>query len=158
MHRLWNMIFFILLFGVHQLFCYVVCEYLHNVDEAASYLPLFCYRPVSLPEPPYPYKMCGIDPTTPTPCIFKNILTWGRFCSISSVVAILSHKGRKKSQKKLLIFRFRKERSIFQTFWKPDCCPNFLFFELETSNFSYLLIFWFPLTVQSFINIGQHWY
>ena len=41
--------FFILLFGVHQLFCYVVCEYLHNVDEAASYLPLFCYRPVSLP-------------------------------------------------------------------------------------------------------------
>ena len=32
------MIFFILLFGVHQLFCYVVCEYLHNVDEAARLL------------------------------------------------------------------------------------------------------------------------
>ena len=35
-------------FGVHQPFCYVVCEHLHNVDEGASYLPLFCYRPVSL--------------------------------------------------------------------------------------------------------------
>ena len=49
------------------------------------------------------------------------------------------------------------ERSIFQTFWKPDCCPDFLFLELETSNFGYLLIFWFPLTVQSFRKIGQHW-
>ena len=49
------------------------------------------------------------------------------------------------------------KRSIFQTFWKPDCCPNFLFFKLETSNFSYLLIFWFPLTVQSFRKIRQHW-
>ena len=36
-------------FGVDQPFCYVVCEHLHNVDEGASYLSLFCYRPVSLP-------------------------------------------------------------------------------------------------------------
>ena len=50
------------------------------------------------------------------------------------------------------------KRSIFQTFWKPDCCPDFLFLELETSNFGYLLIFWFSLTVQSFSKIGQHWY
>ena len=35
-------------FGVNQPFCYVVCEHLHNVDEGASYLSLFCYRPVSL--------------------------------------------------------------------------------------------------------------
>ena len=35
-------------FGVDQPFCYVVCEHLHNVDEGASYLSLFCYRPVSL--------------------------------------------------------------------------------------------------------------
>ena len=35
-------------FGVNQPFCYVVCEHLHNVDEGASYLTLFCYRPVSL--------------------------------------------------------------------------------------------------------------
>ena len=47
---------------------------------------------------------------------------------------------------------------IFQTFWKPDFCTPFLFLELETSNIGYLLIFWFPVTVQSFINIGQHWY
>ena len=33
------------------------------------------------------------------------------------------------------------ERSIFQTFWKHDCCPDFLFLELETSNYGYLLIF-----------------
>ena len=51
----------------------------------------------------------------------------------------------------------QSERSIFQTFWKPYCCPDFLFLELETSNFSYLLIFWFPLTVQSFRKFGQHW-
>ena len=33
------------------------------------------------------------------------------------------------------------ERSIFQTFWKDDCVTKSLFFELETSNFGYLLIF-----------------
>ena len=33
------------------------------------------------------------------------------------------------------------ERAIFQTFWKDDCCPDFLFFEIEISNFGYLLIF-----------------
>ena len=26
------------------------------------------------------------------------------------------------------------KRSIFQTFWKDDCCPIFLFLELETSD------------------------
>ena len=35
-------------FGVDQPFCYVVCEHLHYVDEGASYLSIFCYRPVSL--------------------------------------------------------------------------------------------------------------
>ena len=48
--------------------------------------------------------------------------------------------------------------SIFQTFWKVYCCPDFLFLKVETSNFGYLLIFWFPLTVQSFSKIGQHWH
>ena len=33
------------------------------------------------------------------------------------------------------------ERAIFQTFWKDEGCAKFLFFELETSNFGYLLIF-----------------
>ena len=33
------------------------------------------------------------------------------------------------------------ERSIFQTFWKPDFGARFLFIELDTSNFGYLLIF-----------------
>ena len=36
----------------------------------------------------------------------------------------------------------------------PDLC----FFELETSNFGYLLIFSFCWAVQSFSKIGQHWY
>ena len=35
------------------------------------------------------------------------------------------------------------ERSIFQTFWKPDFGARFLFIELDTSNFGYLLIFYF---------------
>jgi hypothetical protein len=30
---------------------------------------------------------------------------------------------------------------FFQTFWKLHCCAKFLFIELETSNFGYLLIF-----------------
>ena len=34
----------------------------------------------------------------------------------------------------------------------------FLFLKLETSNFGYLFIFWFPLTVQSFSKVGQHWF
>ena len=54
--------------------------------------------------------------------------------------------------------RFAVKRSIFQTFWKPDCCTKSLFFELETSNFGHLLIFKFCWTVQSFSKIGQHWY
>ena len=33
------------------------------------------------------------------------------------------------------------ERSIFQTFWKDGCCAKYLFFELETLNSGYLLIF-----------------
>ena len=33
------------------------------------------------------------------------------------------------------------QRSILQTFWKPDSCPDFLFFELEPSNLGYMLIF-----------------
>jgi hypothetical protein len=52
----------------------------------------------------------------------------------------------------------KSERSIFQTFWKDDCCAKFLFFKLETSNFGYLLIFKFSLTVQSYRKIGQHLY
>ena len=35
-------------------------------------------------------------------------------------------------------------------------CPDILFLKLETSNFGYLLFF--PLTVQGFSKIGQHWY
>ena len=33
------------------------------------------------------------------------------------------------------------KRAIFQTFWWLRCCPDFLFIELDTSNFGYLLIF-----------------
>ena len=56
-----------------------------------------------------------------------------------------------------VIFCHDWERNIFQTFWKHESCTDFLFLELDTSNFGYLLIF-FPLTVQSFSKIGQHWY
>ena len=47
------------------------------------------------------------------------------------------------------------ERAIFQTFLKLHCFTKSLFFELETSNCGYLLIFWFPFTVQSFSRIGK---
>ena len=50
-------------FGVDQPFCYVVFEHLHNVDERASYLSLFCYRPVSLTLIAY---CCNVD--------FKHLL------------------------------------------------------------------------------------
>ena len=33
------------------------------------------------------------------------------------------------------------QRSIFQIFWKLHCFAKFFLFELETSNFGYLLIF-----------------
>ena len=46
------------------------------------------------------------------------------------------------------------KRAIFQTFWKLHCCAKSLFFDLETSNYGYLL-FLFLLTVQSFSKIGQ---
>ena len=50
------------------------------------------------------------------------------------------------------------KRAIFQTFWRLHCCPDFLFIELDTSNFGYLLIFWFCWTEQSLRKIGQHLY
>jgi hypothetical protein len=34
-----------------------------------------------------------------------------------------------------------KQKAIFQTFWKLHCCPEFLFFEIETSNFGYVLAY-----------------
>ena len=46
-----------------------------------------------------------------------------------------------------LLNNFLRKRAIFQTFWKPDCCPKSLFFELETSNFG-------P-NKMSFINVVQ---
>ena len=50
------------------------------------------------------------------------------------------------------------ERSIFQIFWRLHCCAKFLSFELETSNFGYLLIFSLCWTVPSLRKIGQHLY
>ena len=50
------------------------------------------------------------------------------------------------------------KRSIFQIFWKPHCVTKSLFYELETSNFCYLLIFWICWAVLSFSKIGHHWY
>ena len=41
------------------------------------------------------------------------------------------------------IYRHFVERSIFQTFWKPDFGARFLFIELDTSNFGSLLVFYF---------------
>ena len=35
------------------------------------------------------------------------------------------------------------KRSIFQTFWKLHCCPNFLFFELETLDWGKLWVLCF---------------
>ena len=35
------------------------------------------------------------------------------------------------------------ERALFQTFWRLHCCPDFLFIELDASNFGYLFIFYF---------------
>ena len=49
MHRLWNMIFFhfaiLVSINLFVMLCVSICI---NVDEGASYLTLFCYRPVYL--------------------------------------------------------------------------------------------------------------
>ena len=50
------------------------------------------------------------------------------------------------------------KRSIFQIFWRLHRCAKFLSFELETSNFGYMLIFWFSLTMKSFRKVGKHLY
>ena len=42
---------------------------------------------------------------------------------------------------RLISTLLKLERAIFQTFWRLHCCAKFMFFELETSNFGYLLIF-----------------
>ena len=43
-----------------------------------------------------------------------------------------------------------QKKEYLQTFWLIHSCTDSLFLELEDSNFGCLLIFWFPLTVQSF--------
>ena len=35
----------------------------------------------------------------------------------------------------------KAREAVFQTFWKVHCCTKFLFFELETSNFIYVLAY-----------------
>ena len=58
---------------------------------------------------------------------------------------------------KIEVLSVASYRGIFQTFWKLHCCTkSFSFFELETSNYGYLL-FLFTLTVPSFSKIRQHW-
>ena len=49
-------------------------------------------------------------------------------------------KGRSEYKDLKLSLQTLFERSIFQTFWKTDSCPNFLLLELETLIFGY---FWF---------------
>ena len=51
------------------------------------------------------------------------------------------HKPNMYTSKKKTTIAFLIERAIFQTFWKDEGCAKFLFFELKTSNFGYLLIF-----------------
>ena len=62
------------------------------------------------------------------------------------------------SLKLMIEFKPRFERSIFQTFWRPDFGARFLFIELDTSNFGYLLISSFCWTLLSLRKIGQHLY
>ena len=47
------------------------------------------------------------------------------------------------------------KNQIWDHFWKMIVAQNLCNFELETSKFGYLLIFLFPLPVQSFSKIGQ---
>ena len=95
------------------------------------------------------------------------IKKWGQFWYKFERQTIDCHWGSKWSWFEILqfwgyLYIVLKEalinRAIFQTFWKNDCCTKFLFFELETLNFGHLPIFLFPLTVQSFSKIKQHWY
>ena len=46
-----------------------------------------------------------------------------------------------KRKNTILEMALKSLRAIFQNFWKVHCCAKFLSFELETSNFVYLLIF-----------------
>ena len=50
---------------------------------------------------------------------------------------------------------FINKRSIFQVFWKHDSCPNFLFFELETSNFGYYIIFIFATLCKVWARLNK---
>ena len=99
--------------------------------------------------------------------IFSNCVFWFyKGSKISKYIFFLVASSNKKNQWKqklssfsVVVFEFWRiplKRSIFRTFWKPDSCPDFLFFKLETSNLGYLLNFLFSLTVQSFSKIGLH--
>ena len=80
--------------------------------------------------------------------------TWNRFFS-SQFCPLKNVKNLLTILKKLLKFLIR---SIFQNFWKQHCVTKSLFYELDTSNFGYLLFFWICWAVLSFSKIGQHWY
>ena len=43
------------------------------------------------------------------------------------------------------------KRAIFQTFWRVHCCPDSLFFEIETSNFGSSYVFLSLLKWQGWI-------
>ena len=84
---------------------------------------------------------------------------WKVVCNIELKCVLKQHTYRThciRPVSQLVPWVLLSKRSIFQTFWKDDCCPKSLFIELDNSNFGYLLIFKFCLTVQSFSKIGQH--
>ena len=94
---------------------------------------------------------CTVVSNGPNPP--ENKITWCDFTSSFKEISADSHNFRFRILHALYI-----KRSIFQTFWRLHCCPDFLFIELDTSNFGYLLIFWFCWAVQSLRKIGQHLY
>ena len=49
------------------------------------------------------------------------------------------------------VFIDRSKRSIFQTFWKPDCCPDFLFSHISTF-FQVFFLFRHRVTFLSIVN------
>ena len=54
------------------------------------------------------------------------------------------------------IVKLKNESGIFWTFWKLLCVTKSLFFELETSNFGYLLIYFFAELFKVYRKIQQH--
>ena len=100
--------------------------------------------------------------------VFRPFIQRSLTKSQCSVIVILNFFGMLLDLSQYMSFKIngqKIQRSIFQTFWKPDSCPDFLFFQIESKQFffsinqlflNFLTIYFFAQSTMEKIYLYKH--